>query len=142
MGELNESKMNTQISNQQIDPKDNILLVEDDEVATNVVMTFLRGAYNLECVTDGEQALEKINAKKYDLILMDINLGSGMNGLHVTKLIREIPHYMGVPIIALTAYAMEGDSEEFLAAGCSHYLAKPFGRQELVDMVKSALKKT
>ena len=68
---------------------------------------------------------------------MDIDLGFGMNGLEVTQKIKELKGYKNIPIIAVTAYAMLGDREKFLSAGCTHYIAKPFDKFALVDLLDS-----
>ncbi len=60
------------------------------------------------------QAIEKAASNKYVAILMDINLGHGTDGLNTTKIIRQIDFYKNTPIIAITAFAMSGDKEEFL----------------------------
>ena len=117
----------------------NILLVEDDHINRSVTKYFLKEVCELDIVTSGEKALEIVNSKKYDLILMDIALGAGINGLETTKLIREIPEYREVPIIALTAYAMYIEKNKFLVGGCNDYLSKPFTKHELVDKVLSLL---
>jgi len=70
---------------------------------------------------------------------MDINLGSGMDGKQVTQTIRKIKGYESIPIIATTAYVMVGDKEEFLAAGCSHYISKPFTQEIIFNLLKEIL---
>ena len=75
--------------------------------------------------------------KIYDIILMDINLGKGMDGIQATQEIRKIKGYKKTPIVALTAYAREGDKEEFLAGGCTHYLGKPFTVKQLLDLIEN-----
>jgi len=65
---------------------------------------------------------------------MDIGL-KGMDGLQATGEIRKIPGYEKTPIVALTAYAMEGDKERFFNGGCSHYLSKPFSNNELLNLI-------
>jgi PAS domain S-box-containing protein len=119
----------------------NILYVEDDSTTFFVIERFLQGVCTVENAKNGDDALKKVLTDGYDLFLMDINLGSGMNGKEVAKHIREFPRYKNTPVIAVTAYAMHGDREEILAAGCSGYIAKPFRKQELVDLVTMALKK-
>ncbi|MBK7866445.1 MAG: response regulator [Ignavibacteriales bacterium] len=116
-----------------------ILYVEDDLMTINVIEKYLEKVGTTESALTGVEALKKISLKKYDVILIDVNLGYGMNGKEFTRLAREMPQYKTTPIIAVTAYAMLGDKEECLAAGCSDYIAKPFRRQILIDMVKSAL---
>jgi CheY-like chemotaxis protein len=91
--------------------------------------------YNLEVVKNAIDAIEKTKRNKYSVILMDINLGSGMNGLDAVKEIRKLASYKETPIVALTAFAMTGDREEFITGGCTHYLSKPFGKQELIGLL-------
>ena len=118
-----------------------VLFVEDDDISVHVIKTFLKDLCDIENVSDGARALEAINAKTYDMILMDINLGGGMSGIEVTKKVRTLPQYKNTPIVAVTAYAMDGDKEVFLKAGCSHYLSKPFRKLELLNMIQPILEK-
>ncbi len=113
-----------------------LLLVEDDPVAQDVTKLFLKNTCEVEIAKDGYEALQKVNSSRYDAILMDINLGSGMNGIESVKKIREVAGYETTPIVALTAYAMKGDKENFLAAGCTHYLSKPFDKKSLIELIK------
>jgi Response regulator containing a CheY-like receiver domain and an HD-GYP domain len=76
-----------------------------------------------------------------DLILMDINLPD-IDGLEATKRIKAMPEMAHVPVIALTANAMHGDRERFIAAGCDGYLAKPVTRIELLNMLTHFLGRT
>ncbi|MBI2416756.1 MAG: response regulator [Ignavibacteriales bacterium] len=108
-----------------------VLYVEDDSIAVTFVSTLLKGFYLLDIAVSAEEALLKVREKQYDIILMDINLKHGMNGLQATQIIRTIPGYKNTPIIACTAYAMENEKEDFLTHGLSHHLSKPFTRQEL-----------
>jgi len=116
-----------------------ILLVDDDEVAFRLTKMILSKNYRVEHSTNGNDALKKVEKKKYSAILMDINLKSEMDGMETTKLIRKIPGYKEIPIIALTAYAMVGDEDKFLEAGCSHYLSKPFKNKDLLKILKDAI---
>ena len=118
-----------------------ILLVEDDELNVRMVLAFLNSKYKIEAVSSGEEALKKLLDNTYDIILMDIGLKKGMNGLDVTKTLRKMPNYKNIPVIALTAYALSGDREKILSAGCSHYLSKPFTRKQLIDLLESVIKK-
>ena len=101
---------------------------------------FLRNLCKIDFASDGETAIELAGANHYEIILMDINLGLGISGLDATKEIRNINGYARVPIVALTAFAMRGDKEEFLKAGCTHYLSKPFTREKIVELIKRILK--
>lgn len=132
-------KMTKSKIRQSADPLPTMLYLENDLMTTDVISKFLKKVGVVESVSNGPEALAKITSKQYDVILVDINLGNGMNGNDFTRLVREIPVYKNTPIIAVTACAMFGDREECLAAGCSDYIAKPFRRQELVGLVKKAL---
>lgn len=122
-------------SQSAISPFSSILYVEDDLINQNVVKFYLKNLYSIETARDGISALQLVAEKKYDLILMDINLGGTMDGMAVTKEIRKMAQYLSTPIIAVTAYAMESDKKEFLSGGCSHYLAKPFERNQLLNLL-------
>ncbi|MDP2364923.1 MAG: response regulator [Ignavibacteria bacterium] len=117
-----------------------ILIVEDDELNIMMVSSFLKSKYEIEAVRTGEEALKKLLDNHYDIILMDIGLKKEMNGLDVTKKLRKMPNYNNTPVIALTAYALTGDKEKILSAGCSHYLSKPFTKKQLIDLLESTLK--
>lgn len=114
-----------------------VLLVENDMASIELIKLFLKDKYEIDIAFSGVEGLEKVNQTKYDIILMDINLGAGMTGSELTKKIREIKSYKNTPIIAMTAFAMEGDKEEFLKAGCSHYLSKPFSKEELLTLLEN-----
>lgn len=116
-----------------------ILLVEDDYVSQTLTTIALRKVCILDVAESGNVALAMAKAQKYNLILMDINLGKGLTGLDTASLIKNLPGYEKTPIVALTAYAMSGDKEEFLQNGCTHYLSKPFDINELIYLVKSLL---
>jgi CheY-like chemotaxis protein len=117
-----------------------LLMVEDDENAVNLVRIITKGKYSVDHARTSEAALDIVCRKQYDIILMDINLGKGGSGVVVTKQIRQIESYKNTPIVALTAFALMGDREEFLAAGCSHYLSKPFNKQQLLALLKEISK--
>jgi len=119
-----------------------ILYVEDDFINQNVVRLYLGNHYSLETAFDGVSALDLVNQKEYDLILMDINLGGKMDGMAVTREIRKLPRYTETPIIAVTAYAMESDKTEFLSGGCTHFLAKPFEKHQLLELLAGITKRT
>ncbi|MFZ4592279.1 MAG: response regulator, partial [Ignavibacteria bacterium] len=77
--------------------------------------------------------------KKYSLILMDINLGDGINGATACGEIKLIDGYRNVPIVAITAFAMVGDKEKFLEKGFDNYMSKPFVNLDLPEFVKGLL---
>lgn len=116
------------------------LLVDDDPFAFSVMKKYLEDYVELKTTVDAASAAELLRKKKYDIILMDINLKQGMDGKEAATMIRKMHGYEITPIIAITAYAMAGDKEEFISAGCSHYLSKPFSKAEIIDVVTAALK--
>ncbi len=118
--------------------KPKLLLVENNIENMDVISYFLKDIAELETAIDGPSAIEKVNQKNYDIILMDINLGYGMNGVETTKRIRQIAGYEQTIIVAVTAYAMAGDKDIFLDAGCSHYISKPFTKRELLTLIVEA----
>ena len=116
-----------------------VLLVEDNQVNRELTEFFLKKVCLLEFVTDGETALEMVQKKSYDAILMDINLGLGMNGIETTRGIRKVSGYENTPIIAVTGYTMIDDKDKLLAEGCTHYIAKPFDRESIQALLREAL---
>ncbi len=118
-----------------------ILLVEDDDASIQIVKEYLKDMCNVDVALRAESCLEKIKHYKYPMILMDINLGRGMNGSEATKIIRKMPEYKDIPIIAITAFAMVGDREEFIEAGCTDYISKPFTKKVFNKLIKEYLDK-
>ena len=118
-----------------------VLIVEDDELNIRMVSSFLRDKFFLDEARSGEEAIKKSIDNSYDIVLMDIGLKKEMSGLDVTKQLRKMPEYKDIPIVALTAYALSGDKEKILNAGCSHYLSKPFTKNQLMNLLENISKK-
>jgi CheY-like chemotaxis protein len=97
---------------------------------------YLNGICNFDTAINLNEALEKINSNSYDIIISDINLGRGNNGIYLIKETRKIDRYKDIPIIAMTAYAMQGDKEVFLQAGSSNYISKPIDRDLFFKMME------
>ncbi len=110
-----------------------ILYVEDNQANVYLVRRVALGHEVINHI-DGEQAIASIKADNPDLILMDIQLAGPMSGLDVVRKLREEGNE--TPIIAVTAYAMVGDREKCLAAGCNEYLAKPLPITQLIGLIK------
>ena len=110
-----------------------VLLVEDNPINQQVAQIMLDNAGHLvDVVEDGWQAIEAVQQKKYDVVLMDIEM-AGLDGLQATARIRALPPpTSAVPIVAMTANAMQGAREKFLAAGMNDYIAKPFDPPDLI----------
>ena len=116
-----------------------VLLVEDDEPTKDIIKYLLKNICELQTTNRGEIAIDLANETSYALILMDIKLDFGMNGIQATQSIRKIKGYEDVPIIAVTAYAMKGDEEYFLSQGLSYYIAKPFDLKKFVSTISNFL---
>ncbi|MCK6603661.1 MAG: response regulator [Ignavibacteriaceae bacterium] len=119
--------------------KPKVLLVEDNAENRDVMVHFLKKICEVDVAVDGPSAVSQAESNHYVLILMDINLGFGMNGIEATKKIRLMEKYREIPIIAVTAYAMAGDKEIFIESGCTHYISKPFTKREFTGLVEKAL---
>lgn len=120
--------------------RDKILYVEDENDCFEFVNFILRQDFDVDKAVTAEESIMKAKQTEYALILLDINLGRGMNGLDAMHEIRKIPQYKDIPIIALTSFAMKGDKEEFIDAGCTDYISKPFERSLLIEKIYKALK--
>ena len=120
--------------------KPNILLVEDNVANIELVKLFIGGSYQLDVAKDGESSLDLVKQKQYDCILMDINLGPGMDGIDAISEIRKIPSYMPVPIIAVTGYTFRDEKDLILSKGATNYLEKPFTRQQLLEVLAEGFK--
>ena len=120
-----------------------ILLAEDNPVNQKLVIKLLtKAGYNVEVVNNGREAVDKYVAEpnKYDIIFMDIQMPV-LNGIEATTLLRE-QGFKQLPIIAMTANAMKGDREKFLALGMDDYIAKPIKRELIFKVLNEyALKK-
>lgn len=117
-----------------------VLLVEDDYMNMDLIISSLKNLCELHTAESGEEALKLVKLYKYDTILMDIGLGLGINGIETTQRIRLMSEYKNTPIIAVTAYALSGDKQKFLASGLTGYISKPFQMHELVEVIGKALK--
>ena len=113
--------------------------MEDNFVNEAVMAEFLRPLCLSDHAPDGVTAIQMARRKKYDVVLMDINLGSGPDGIQTARAIREIEGYESVPIIAVTGYTLPGDRERLISEGLTMYLPKPFERADIQDVVRRAL---
>ena len=115
-----------------------VLLVEDDMVNMTMAKRMLeKMGHGVDCAGTGVEALDRLLSPGIDLVLMDIQMPE-MDGMEATHIIRTDPRfasYAGIPVIALTAHAMAGDEERFLAHGMDAYLSKPFEHSRLQDLL-------
>ncbi len=114
-----------------------LLVVEDNEDTQYLLRSLLEPICELAIASTADDALRIARKRRYRAILMDINLGDGASGSDVLAAIRAMDGYSDTPVLALTAYALPGDRERFLAQGFSGYVSKPFVVTEFVDIVRT-----
>jgi len=113
-----------------------ILVIEDNAINLYLMRTILeKTGYRVVEAQDGYRGVERAIAEQPDLILMDIQLPS-LDGFEVTKKIQSIEELKKIPIIAVTSYAMVGDKERILKAGCTAYIEKPIEPQSFIEEIK------
>jgi CheY-like chemotaxis protein len=118
-----------------------ILVVDDNPTNLKLVSDLLKwSGYQISGAMDAERALEVIRHTKPDLILMDIGL-PGMDGLTLTRKLKADDATKHIRIIALTAFAMKGDEQKVLDAGCDGYITKPIDTRKLPDQVARSLRR-
>jgi len=117
-----------------------ILIVEDHETNRRILRDLLTSAgYELIEAATGEEGVTLAETHRPDLILMDIQL-PGLDGYEATRRIKENPALRQIPIIAVTSYALSGDEEKALVAGCVAYLSKPFSPRAVRAMIEEYLR--
>jgi len=116
-----------------------ILIVDDNPTNLKLVRILLQGeGYDARTATDAEEALELLKSFHPCLILMDVQL-PGMDGLELTRRLKANADTREIIIVALTAYAMKGDEQKVLAAGCDGYVSKPIDTRSLPRLVAEYL---
>jgi len=116
-----------------------ILLVEDNELNRDMLSRrLIRRGFTVAMAIDGGEGLAMAGSESPDLILLDMSLPV-LNGLDVARKLKADPDTSGIPIIALTAHAMDGDREKALAAGCNEYETKPIEFEQLLKKMGSFL---
>lgn len=118
-----------------------ILYIEDNEQNMYLV-TFLleKHGYSVSPATDGQEGIDKAATEKPDLILLDIQLPK-MDGYAVARSLRSNPDLAVTPIVAVTSYAMAGDRDKAMAAGCNGYIEKPINPDTFIQQVEQHLPK-
>ncbi|WKE64110.1 response regulator [Gallaecimonas kandeliae] len=112
-----------------------ILLVDDNDLNREVAERFLRRSQaEVVVAKDGQDALDKLGAKAVDLVLMDCQMPL-MDGFEATRRIRQEPRWQDLPVIAMTANAMEGDRQRCLDAGMNDHVAKPLDVQLMFEVI-------
>ena len=119
----------------------NILVVEDDEVSRRVITQMLKEiGHKVTTSSSGKRALALLKTHSFDLIFMDIQMPE-MDGIETTRRIRKMDGpASGIPIVAVTAYALQGDREKFLRFGLDEYITKPIQLDELYQIIETVTK--
>lgn len=112
-----------------------LLLVEDNDANIDLVKLFLKKDYRLDVARDGLSAIDLTKKNRYDGILMDINLGPGMDGGEAIEKIRLNPLYLSTPVIAVTGYTLQQEKKAILNKGVNYYLVKPFDKNQLTSIL-------
>jgi len=118
-----------------------VLVVEDNRLNSELVKIYLKNVCNMDFARSGEEALDLAAMNQYALIIMDINLGPGIDGIQTTKEIRLFNGYSDTPVIAVTGYTMPEDIEQIRAGGCSHYVSKPIDKTSFTKLISTLLEK-
>lgn len=116
-----------------------LLYIEDDPTNREIVKMFLRDYFKVDTASDSYEALKKINKNHYAVILMDISLCRGLDGLELAKEIKKIKSYKNIPIVAVTGHAFKEDEKRILNGGCTYYISKPFTKTSLVERITKVL---
>jgi CheY-like chemotaxis protein len=112
-----------------------ILIVDDNPANLKLARVLLAGeGYEVRTAVDAEEALTVLESFRPRLILMDLQM-PGMDGFALTRRLKADPATKGILILALTAYAMKGDEEKAMAAGCDGYLSKPIDTRALPALI-------
>jgi len=113
-----------------------ILVVEDQEDLRGVLRDLLTGSgYAVLEATDGEAGVASAKSARPNLILMDIQMPM-IDGYEATRRIKADPALKPIPIVAVSSFAMKGDEEKARAAGCDHYVTKPYSPMQLLKTIR------
>jgi CheY-like chemotaxis protein len=117
-----------------------VLLAEDNLVNQQIALAMLKGLnLDIQVVDNGQLAVAAVGRERFDLVLMDCQMPV-MDGFEATRQIRQQFPQQRLPIVAITANAMDGDRERCLAQGMDDYLSKPFKKEQLLTVVNKWLK--
>ena len=119
--------------------KEKILVIEDNALNLKLVRSLLMlEDYDVLEAVNAEIGIQMAKEQHPDLILMDIQL-PGMDGLSATRQLKADPDVTAIPVVALTAYAMLGDEQKALEAGCAGYISKPLDTREFPQLISRFL---
>jgi PAS domain S-box-containing protein len=119
-----------------------VLVVEDDSINQITIKRFFKNRYRCIVTDSSDEVIDILKKEKVDIILMDISILGDKNGLELTKELKALKEFSHIPIIVITAHAFDVDKQNALASGCDNFLAKPFSKQEILDLVDLYLHKS
>jgi PAS domain S-box-containing protein len=112
------------------------LYIEDQVDSQILFKVQMKELKDVKFAVSFEEALPLLGMQKYDFIVMDINLQGEYNGLDALKMIRQMPEFIHLPIIAVTAYVLPGDKDKFIAAGFTDFISKPIFREKMISALE------
>jgi len=118
--------------------KGKTVLVVDDDVRNIFSLSKSLESYGMQVISaiDGKEALKQLEGNvKIDMVLMDMMMPE-LDGYETTRILRKMPQYRNLPVIAVTAKAMTGDREKCIAAGASDYITKPVDVDQLISLLR------
>ena len=119
--------------------KPRLLIVEDDRENQKFLRIFLRKIFELDICDSAESFYAKLNESVYDIILMDISLRGGKDGLQITKELRNNQKFQNIPIVGLSAHAFQKDKDNAYKAGIDIFITKPVQGNILIESLARAL---
>ncbi len=138
-GEIKTKSISPQVASKIDLSKLSCLLLEDQVDSQLLFKQQMKELKEIEVFAKFEDAIPILRSKKFDFVVMDINLLGDYNGLEALREIKSIPQYRNVPVIASTAYMMPGDQERYVEAGFDAFIPKPILKNKLLDVLKKVL---
>jgi|GEM_PF-3131945 len=135
-----DSPENDYINNSSNNNLVRVLHVEDDQQQRLITKFLLSNICEVDSATNPEETHYKVRKKNYDLIMMDLDLGHGLDGLELTRKIRSIPSYKHTPILALTANNDPIVKAKCRVAGINAYIEKPFLKSDIISTIENLTK--
>ncbi len=119
--------------------RDCVLVVDDYPENCRLLYFYLRSDYDVITAASAEEALELMETREVNLVVMDINLKDGMNGIEAAEQIRHREEWRHIPILAISAYAYPDDRARFLEVGFDDYIPKPIFKERMLRKVRALL---